>query len=71
LSLTIRDERRLRMFENKVIRNIFGPKRGEVPEEWRRLHNKELYNLYSPNIIRVIKPRKMIWVGYTARKGER
>jgi hypothetical protein len=50
------------MFENNVIRKIFGSKRGEVPGEWRRLHNKELYNLYSPNIMRVIKPRK-IWGG--------
>jgi hypothetical protein len=57
-SLTLREECRLRVFENKVLRRIFGPKRDEVTGEWRRLHNKELYALYSsPNIIRVIKSR--------------
>jgi hypothetical protein len=55
-SLTLREACRLRVFENKVLRRIFGPKRDEVRGEWRRLHNKELYALYSsPNIIRVIK----------------
>jgi hypothetical protein len=55
-SLTLREERRLRAFENRVLRRIFGPKRVEVAGEWRRLHNKELCALYSsPNIIRVIK----------------
>jgi hypothetical protein len=55
-SLTLREEYRLRVFENKVLRRIFGPKREEVTGEWRRLHNKELYAVYSsPNIIRVIK----------------
>jgi hypothetical protein len=55
-SLTLREECRLRVFENKVLRRIFGPKRDEVTGEWRRLHYKELYALYSsPNIIRVIK----------------
>jgi hypothetical protein len=55
-SLTLREKCRLRVFENKVLRRIFGPKRDAVTGEWRRLHNKELYALYSlPNIIRVIK----------------
>jgi hypothetical protein len=59
-SLTLREECRLRVFENKVLRRIFGPKRDEVTEEWRRLHNKELYALYSsPDIIRVIKLRRL------------
>jgi hypothetical protein len=54
----LREECRLRVFENKVLRRIFGPKRDEVTVEWRRLHNKELYTLYSsPNIIRVMKSR--------------
>ena len=58
-SLTLREECRLRVFENKVLRRIFGPKRDEVTGEWRRLHNKELYDLYfSLNIIRGLKPRK-------------
>jgi hypothetical protein len=55
-----------------VLRRIFGPKRDEVTGEWRRLHYKELYALYSsPNIIRVIKPRKLRWAGHVARMGER
>jgi hypothetical protein len=59
-SLTLREECRLRVFENKVLRRIFGPKRDEVTGEWRRLHNTELYALYSsPNIIRVIKSRRL------------
>jgi hypothetical protein len=57
-SFTLREERRLRVFENRVLRRIFGPKRDEVIGEWRRLHKKELYAVYSsPNIIRVIKSR--------------
>jgi hypothetical protein len=56
----LREECRLRVFENKVLRRIFGPKRDEVTGKWRRLHNKELYALYSsPNIIRVIKSRRL------------
>jgi hypothetical protein len=71
-SLTLREECRLRVFENRVLRRIFGPKRDEVTGEWRKLHNKELYALYSsPNIIRVIKSRRQRWAGHVARMGER
>jgi hypothetical protein len=71
-SLTLREECTLRVFENKVLRRIFGPKRDEVRGEWRRLHKKELYALYSsPNIIRVIKSRRLRWAGHVARTGER
>jgi hypothetical protein len=71
-SLTLREECRLRLFENKVLRRIFGPKRDAVTGEWRRLHNKELYALYSsPNSIRVIKSRRLRWAGHVARMGER
>ena len=70
-SLTLRDERRLRVFENRVLRRIFGPKRDEVTGEWGKLHNKELSNLYSsPSIVRVIKSRRMRWAGHVARMGE-
>ena len=70
-SLTLREERRLRVFENKVLRRIFGPRREEVTGEWRRLHNEELNDLYcSPNIVRVIKWRRMRWAGHVARMGE-
>jgi hypothetical protein len=66
----LREECRLRVFENKVVRRIFGPKRDEVTREWRRLHNKELYALYSsPNTIRVIKSRRLRWAGHVARMG--
>ena len=59
------------MFENRVLRRIFGPKRDEVKGEWRQLHNEELNDLYcSPNIVRVIKPRRMIWAGHVACVGE-
>jgi hypothetical protein len=68
----LREECRLRVFENKVLRRIFGPKRDEETGEWRRLHNKELYALYSsPDIIRVMKSRRLRWVGHVARMGER
>jgi hypothetical protein len=68
----LREECRLRVFENRVLRRIFGPKRDEVTGKWRRLHNKELYALYSsPNIIRVIKSRGLRWAGHVARMGER
>jgi hypothetical protein len=60
------------VFANRVLRRIFGPKRDEVTGEWRRLHNEELNDLYSsPNIIRVIKSRRMRWAGNVARMGER
>jgi len=59
-SLTLREERKLRLFENMVLRRIFGPRRDEVTGEWRRLHNEELNDMYSsPNIVRVIKSRRM------------
>ena len=60
----MREERRLRVFENRVLRRIFGPKRDEVTGEWRKLHNEELSDLYcSPNIVRVIKREKLDWRG--------
>jgi hypothetical protein len=59
------------MYENRVLRAIFGPKRDEVTGDWRKLHNEELHNLYSsPNIIRMINSRKMRWAGHVARIGE-
>jgi hypothetical protein len=70
-SLTLKEEHRLRVFENRVLRRIFGPKRYEVMGEWRKLHNGKLHNLYSlPDIIRQIKSRRMRWVGHEARMGE-
>jgi hypothetical protein len=69
-SLTLREEQRLRVFENRVLR-IFGPKRDKVTGEWRRLHNEELNDLYpSPNIVWLIKSRRMRWAGHVARVGE-
>jgi hypothetical protein len=69
-SLTLREERRLSMFENRVLKGIFGPKRDAVAGEWRKLHNEELRNLYcSPNTVRVIKSRRMRWAGHVARMG--
>jgi hypothetical protein len=70
-SLTLREGCRLRFFENRVLRRIFGPKRDEVTGEWRRLHNKEVYALDATPKIRVIKPRKLRWAGHVARKGKR
>ena len=70
-SLISWEERKLRVFENMVLRRIFGPRRDEVTGEWRRLHNEELNDLYcSPNIVRVIKWRRMRWAGHVARMGE-
>jgi hypothetical protein len=70
-SLTLREEHRLRVFENRVLRRIFGPKWDEVTGEWRKMHNEELHNLYSsPDIIRQVKSRRMRWAGYVARMGE-
>ena len=70
-SLTLREERKLRVCENMVLRRIFGPRREDVTGEWRRLHNEELNDLYSsPNIVRVIKSRRMRWAGHVARMGE-
>jgi hypothetical protein len=63
--------RRLRVFENRVLRRIFGPKRDEVTGGWRKLHNEELHGFYSsPSIIRVMKARRMRWAGHVARMGE-
>jgi hypothetical protein len=70
-SLTLREEYRLRVFENRVLRRIFGRKRDEVTGKWRKLTNEELHILYSsPNIIRQSKSRKMWWSGHVARMGE-
>jgi len=69
--LTRREERKLRVFENRVLRRIFGPRSDEVTGEWRRLHNEELNDSYcSPNIVRVIKWRRMRWAGHVARMGD-
>jgi hypothetical protein len=66
----LREEHRLRIFENRVLRKIFGPKR-EEDGSWRKLHNDELHSLYfSPNIVSVIKSRRMRWAGHVARMGE-
>jgi hypothetical protein len=71
LQLQHREEYRLRVFENRVLRRIFGPKRDEVTGEWRNLHNEELHILYSsPNVIRQINSRRMRWAGHVARMGE-
>jgi hypothetical protein len=69
--VTVREKQRLRVFENRVLRRIFGPKRDGVTGEWGRLHNEELNDLYSsPNIIRVIKSRRLRWAGNVACMGE-
>jgi len=70
-SLTLRKEHGLRVFENRMLRRVFGPKRDEVTGEWRKLHNEEINDLYSlPNIVRVIKSRRMRWAGQVACMGE-
>ena len=70
-SLTLRDECRLRAFENRVLRRVLGPKRDEVTGEWRKLHNEELSDLYSlSNIVRVVKSRRMRWAWHVACMGE-
>jgi len=67
----LREERNLRVFENMMLRRIFGPRRNEVMGEWRRLHNEELNDLYSsPNIVQVIKSRRIRWAGHVACMGE-
>jgi hypothetical protein len=69
--LTLREEHRLRVFENRVLSGIFVPKRDEVTGEWRKLHNEELHNLcLSPNIITLLKSSRMRWVGHVARMRE-
>jgi hypothetical protein len=71
-SLTLREEHRLRVFKNKVLRRIFGPKRDELTRDWRKLHNEELFDMYSsPSIIRIIKSRRMRLAGHLARMGRR
>jgi hypothetical protein len=70
-SLTLREKRRLRVFENRVLRRVFEPKKDEVTGKWGKLHNEELNDLYSlPNIVRVVKLRRMRWAGHVARMGE-
>jgi hypothetical protein len=67
----LREERTLRVFENRMLRRVFGPKRDEVTGEWRKLHKEDLSDLYSlPNIVRVVKSRRMRWAGHVTRMGE-
>jgi hypothetical protein len=71
LICNIREEHRLRVFENRVLRRIFGRRGDEVRGEWRKLHNEELHNLYSsPNIIRMIESKRMRWAEHVVRMGE-
>jgi hypothetical protein len=70
--IIVREEHKLRVFQNRVLWRIFGPKRDGVIGGWRKLHNKELHNLYSsPSIIRIIKSRRMGWAGHVTRMGEK
>jgi hypothetical protein len=69
-SLRLREERRLKVFENRMLRRVFGPNRDDVTGEWIKLHSEELSDLYSlPNIVRVVKSRRMRWAGHLARMG--
>jgi hypothetical protein len=71
-SLTLREEHRLRVFENRVLRRIFGTKRDEVTGEWTKLHNEELHDLYSwSSIIRIMKTMRIRWAGHVARMGRK
>jgi hypothetical protein len=71
-SQKLREEHRLGVFENRVLRRIFGPKRDDVAGEWRKLHNEKLHDLYSsPSIIRIIQAKMMRWAGHVARMGRR
>jgi hypothetical protein len=70
--ITLREEHRPKVFENRILRRIFGPKRDEVKMEWRKLHNEKLNGLYSsPSFVRVIKLRRMRWAGHVAHMRER
>ena len=69
--LILREERTLRVFENRVLRRIFGPRRVEVTGESRKLHNEEFNDLYASSIVRVIRSRRISWAGHVARMGER
>jgi hypothetical protein len=72
MGLILREEHRLRVFENRVLRRIFGPKRDEVTGEWRKLHNEEPNDLcFSPSIIRIIKSKSLRWAGHVARIEEK
>jgi hypothetical protein len=71
LSLTLREEHILRVFENRVLSRLFGRKKDEMSGEWRKFHNEDLHNLYSSaDIIRQIKSRRMMWSGHVVRTGE-
>jgi hypothetical protein len=71
-SLALRENNRMRVFENRVLRRIFGPEKDEVTGGWRKLHNEELHNLYSsPKIVRMITSRTMRWEGHVARMVEK